>query len=59
MREFSAIDTAKTPEQLKLRLKKAELEQYGEDLNPKSVYDAMTRIPRFVDMQVRFCLQDL
>lgn len=51
MQEFSVIDSAKTAEQLKLRLKKAELEQYGKDLNPVSIYDAMKRIPRFVNMQ--------
>jgi len=52
MQEFSVIDAAKTAEQLKLRLKKAELEHFGKDLNPVSIYDAMKRIPRFVDMQV-------
>ncbi|KAG9246439.1 putative ubiquitin C-terminal hydrolase [Calycina marina] len=51
MREFTVIDTASSVEQLKKRLKPIELEQYGNDLNPASVFDAMKAIPRFVDMQ--------
>ena len=58
MQEFSVIDAAKTAEQLKLRLKKSELEQFGKDLNPVSIYDAMKRIPRFVDMQVCLLFQE-
>jgi ubiquitin carboxyl-terminal hydrolase 10 len=41
-----------TVEQLRLRLKENELEQYGESFTPDFVYDVMKRLPRFVTMQV-------
>jgi hypothetical protein len=53
MREYSVIDSATTVEQLRLRLKDNELEQYGEPFTPDFVYDVMKRLPRFVTMQVR------
>lgn len=52
MREFPIIDSAKSIEQLRLRLKDGELEQYGEAFTPDFVYDVMKRLPRFVTMQV-------
>jgi ubiquitin carboxyl-terminal hydrolase 10 len=52
MREYSVIDSAPTVEQLRLRLKEGELEQYGESFTPDFVYDVMKRLPRFVTMQV-------
>lgn len=52
MREFSVIDSAKSVEQLKMRLKDGELEQYGDSFTPDFVYDVMRRLPRFVTMQV-------
>lgn len=52
MREFSVIDSAKSSEQLKMRLKEGELEQYGDSFTPDFVYDVMRRLPRFVTMQV-------
>lgn len=52
MREYSVIDSAPTVEQLRLRLKDGELEQYGESFTPDFVYDVMKRLPRFVTMQV-------
>lgn len=52
MREYSVIDSAPTVEQLRLRLKEGELEQYGESFTPDFVYDVMKRLPRFVNMQV-------
>ncbi|TGO50129.1 hypothetical protein BCON_0191g00080 [Botryotinia convoluta] len=51
MREFSVIDSAKSTEQLKMRLKDGELEQYGDSFTPDFVYDVMRRLPRFVTMQ--------
>jgi ubiquitin carboxyl-terminal hydrolase 10 len=52
MREYSIICSAMTVEQLRLRLKENELEQYGESFTPDFVYDVMKRLPRFVTMQV-------
>jgi ubiquitin carboxyl-terminal hydrolase 10 len=57
MREYSVIDSATTVEQLRLRLKDNELEQYGESFTPDFVYDVMKRLPRFVTMQVSTNLQ--
>ncbi|ESZ94067.1 hypothetical protein SBOR_5543 [Sclerotinia borealis F-4128] len=51
MREFSVIDSAKSVEQLRMRLKEGELEQYGDSFTPDFVYDVMRRLPRFVTMQ--------
>lgn len=53
MREFTVIDSAKSVDQLKMRLKEGELEQYGDAFTPDFVYDVMRRLPRFVTMQVR------
>jgi ubiquitin carboxyl-terminal hydrolase 10 len=53
MREFTVIDSAKSVDQLKMRLKDGELEQYGDAFTPDFVYDVMRRLPRFVTMQVR------
>jgi ubiquitin carboxyl-terminal hydrolase 10 len=52
MREYSIIDSAPSVEQLRLRLKEGEFEQYGEPFTPDFVYDVMKRLPRFVTMQV-------
>lgn len=53
MREFRVIDAASSVDQLRLRLKQNELEQYGEAFTPEYVYEAMRQLPRFKDMQVR------
>lgn len=52
MQEFSVIDSAKSAEQLKMRLKDGDLERYGDSFTPDFVYDVMRRLPRFVTMQV-------
>jgi ubiquitin carboxyl-terminal hydrolase 10 len=52
MREFKVIDSATSVEQLRLRLKEGELEQYGEAFTPDFVYDVIKRLPRFVTMRV-------
>jgi ubiquitin carboxyl-terminal hydrolase 10 len=52
MREFSVIDSAVTVEQLRLRLKDQELEQYGDAFIPEYVYDVIKRLPRFSTMRV-------
>lgn len=52
MREFKTIDSTSSVEQLRLRLKEVDLEQYGEAFTPDFVYDVMKRLPRFVNMQV-------
>lgn len=52
MREYKVIDSAPSVEQLRLRLKEGELEQYGEAFTPDFVYDVIKRLPRFVTMRV-------
>ncbi|KAI9837146.1 MAG: hypothetical protein M1838_004898 [Thelocarpon superellum] len=51
MREFPVIDSAVSAEQLRLRLKDAELEQYGEPFTPEFVYEVIRRMPRFASMR--------
>ena len=52
MREFRIIDAAQTEEQLRLRLKPNELEEYGESFIPEFVYEVIRQLPRFRDMRV-------
>jgi ubiquitin carboxyl-terminal hydrolase 10 len=52
MREFPVIDSAGSLEQLRMRLKENELEQYGEPFTPDFVYDVIRRLPRFSTMRV-------
>lgn len=58
MREFPVIDSAVTQEQLRLRLKDTELEQYGDAFTPEFVYDVIKRLPRFSHMRVWFILHN-
>ncbi|KAJ5693249.1 hypothetical protein N7462_002672 [Penicillium macrosclerotiorum] len=51
MKEFRVIDAATSEEQLRLRLKPNELEQYGEAFVPEFVYEMIRQLPRFRDMQ--------
>ncbi|PYH89754.1 ubiquitin-specific protease [Aspergillus ellipticus CBS 707.79] len=51
LREFRIIDAAHTEEQLKMRLKPTELEQYGESFIPEFVYEVIRQLPRFRDMR--------
>ncbi|KAH8671162.1 hypothetical protein BX600DRAFT_509861 [Xylariales sp. PMI_506] len=51
MREYKVIDSAASVEQLRLRLRKEELEQYGEPFTPEFVYDAIRQLPRFASMR--------
>ncbi|KAF2146350.1 uncharacterized protein K452DRAFT_294918 [Aplosporella prunicola CBS 121167] len=51
MREFPVIDSAASTEQLRLRLKDTELEQYGDAFIPEFVYDVIKRLPRFSSMR--------
>lgn len=51
MREFNVIDAASEEEQLRLRLKPNELEQYGEAFVPEFVYEMIRQLPRFRDMR--------
>ncbi len=57
MREYRIIDSATSVEQLRLRLKEGELEQYGEAFTPDFVYNVINRLPRFSSMRV--CLPHL
>ena len=52
MREFSVIDSAVSVEQLRMRLRDNELEQYGEAFTPEFVYEVIRRLPRFSSMRV-------
>ncbi|EEP78397.1 conserved hypothetical protein [Uncinocarpus reesii 1704] len=51
MREFRVIDSATSVEQLRLRLKQNELEQYGASFIPEYVYQVIRHLPRFRDMR--------
>ncbi|KAK5070857.1 hypothetical protein LTR64_003831 [Lithohypha guttulata] len=51
MREYPAIDTAATVEQLRLRLKPEDFEKYGDSLRPDFVYEILNKLPRFRDMR--------
>ena len=53
MREFPVIDAAVSIDQLRMRLKDNELEQYGEPFIPEFVYEVIRRLPRFSSMRVR------
>ena len=52
MQEFSVIDSATSAEQLRLRLKENELEQYGDPILSEYVYEVINRLPRFSSMRV-------
>lgn len=56
MREFSVIDAAPSVDQLRMRLKDSELEQYGEAFIPEFVYEVIRRLPRFSSMRVSLML---
>ncbi|KAK7515573.1 hypothetical protein IWZ03DRAFT_379810 [Phyllosticta citriasiana] len=51
VREFPIIDSALSQEQLKLRLKDIELEQYGDAFTPEFVYEVIKSLPRFSSMR--------
>ncbi len=53
VREFPVIDSAGSVEQLRMRLKENELEQYGEAFIPEFVYEVIRRLSRFSSMRVR------
>ena len=53
MQEFKIIDAAVSVDQLRMRLKDNELEQYGDAFIPEFVYDVIKRLPRFSHMRVR------
>lgn len=53
MREYKVIDAATSVDQLRMRLKDKELEQYGDSFAPEYVYDVIKRLPRFSTMRVR------
>lgn len=52
MQEFSVIDSAVTVEQLRMRLKEDEMEQFGDPVLSEYVYDVINRLPRFSSMRV-------
>lgn len=52
MREFPVIDAAVSVDQLRMRLKDNELEQYGDAFIPEFVYEVIRRLPRFSSMRV-------
>jgi ubiquitin carboxyl-terminal hydrolase 10 len=52
MKEFRVIDTADSSDGLRRSLKDTLLEQYGDQLTPEYVYDAIKLNPRFSNMRV-------
>lgn len=52
MQEFSVIDSATSTEQLRMRLKEIEFEQFGDPVLSEYVYDVINRLPRFSSMRV-------
>ena len=52
MREFPVIDSAKSIDQLRMRLQDNELEEYGDAFIPEFVYEVIRRLPRFSTMRV-------
>lgn len=58
MKEYRVIDAAKSVDQLRLRLKQEELEQYGESFIPEYVYQVTRQLPRFRDMRVSIALSE-
>ncbi|KAL4804820.1 hypothetical protein BDV18DRAFT_28041 [Aspergillus unguis] len=51
MKEFRVIDAADNEEQLRMRLKANEIEQYGDAFVPEFVYEVIRQLPRFRDMR--------
>ncbi|KAE8150749.1 hypothetical protein BDV25DRAFT_106000 [Aspergillus avenaceus] len=51
MKEFRVIDATHSEEQLKLRLKPNELEEYGDAFTPEFFYNIINKLPRFRDMR--------
>ncbi|KAL8906127.1 MAG: hypothetical protein Q9207_002216 [Kuettlingeria erythrocarpa] len=51
MHEYRVIDSAESGEKLRLRLRKDELEQYGDAFTPEFVYEIIRRLPRFSSMR--------
>ncbi|KAL2863792.1 mRNA-binding ubiquitin-specific protease UBP3 [Aspergillus lucknowensis] len=51
MKEFRVIDAADNEDQLRMRLKPNELEEYGEAFIPEFVYEVIRQLPRFRDMR--------
>ena len=56
MREFPVIDAATSVDQLRMRLKDSELEQYGDAFIPEFVYEVIRRLSRFASMRVSLVL---
>ncbi|KAF2757370.1 cysteine proteinase [Pseudovirgaria hyperparasitica] len=50
LREYQVIDSATSVEQLRMRLKDTELEQYGEAFTPEYVYEVIRRLASFAHM---------
>ncbi|KAI0473228.1 cysteine proteinase [Xylariaceae sp. FL0804] len=50
-REYKIIDSAVSVDQLRMRLRSEELEQYGEPFTPEFVYEAIRKLPRFASMR--------
>lgn len=59
MHEYPVIDSAVSVDQLRLRLKDGELEQYGDAFVPEFVYEVIRRLPRFSTMRVSIAIPSL
>lgn len=53
MREYKVLFSAESLEQLRLRLRSDDVEDFGEAFIPEYVYQVIKQLPRFRDMRVR------
>ena len=51
MHEYTALDSAGSSEQLRLRLRPDDYENYGDPFIPEYVYAAIQPLPRFKEMR--------
>ena len=51
MREFKVLFSAESVEQLRLRLRSEDIEEFGEAFIPEYVYQVIRQLPRFRDMR--------
>lgn len=52
MREYKVLFSAESIEQLRLRLRPDDVEDFGDPFIPEYVYQVIKQLPRFRDMRV-------
>lgn len=52
MREYKVLFSAESVDQLRLRLRPDDIEDFGEPFIPEYVYQVIKQLPRFRDMRV-------